>query len=83
MIHKDRDYHIGSNFWKFYLIRIGFTLGDLVSLVKVFGLFRLKWTFLAFRVRTQEVDVQHLIYIGRANVFVIPCFKLSTHCFWV
>ncbi len=46
VIHKDRDYHIGSNFWKFYLIRrIGFTLRESVSLVKVFRLVRLKWIF--------------------------------------
>jgi hypothetical protein len=38
-----RDYHIASNFWKFDLIRTGFTSGELVSLVKVFGLFRLEW----------------------------------------
>jgi hypothetical protein len=77
VIHKDRDYHIGSNFWKFYLIRrIGFALGESVSLVKVFRLVRLKWIFLVFRVWTQEVDVQHLIYIGRGIVFVMPCFKL-------
>ncbi len=31
-----RDYGIGSNFWKFYLIRTDFTLSELVSLVKVF-----------------------------------------------
>ncbi len=43
--HKDRDDHIGSNMWKFYLIRIGFTLVELVSLVKVFSLFRLEWIF--------------------------------------
>ncbi len=36
------DYHIGPNFWKFYLIRTGFTLGEPVSLVKVFRLFRLE-----------------------------------------
>ncbi len=30
------DNHIWSNFWKFYLIRIGFILGELVFLVKVF-----------------------------------------------
>jgi hypothetical protein len=34
-----RDYCIGSNFWKFYLIRTRFTSGELVSLVKVFRLF--------------------------------------------
>jgi len=36
------NYHIGSNFWKFYLIRTSFTLGQPVSLVKVFRLFRLE-----------------------------------------
>jgi hypothetical protein len=55
-----RDYCIGSKFWKFYLIKAGFILGELVSsLVKVFRLFRLEQTdFLVFRVWTQEVDVQ-------------------------
>ncbi len=38
--HKDMNYHIRSNFWKFYLFRTSFTLGELVSLVKVFRLFR-------------------------------------------
>jgi hypothetical protein len=28
--HRDRDYRIRSNFWKFYLIKTGFTLGELV-----------------------------------------------------
>ncbi len=51
--HRDRDYCIGSSFWKFYLIRTNFTLGELVSLVKVFRLFRLEWIFLVFRVWTQ------------------------------
>jgi hypothetical protein len=37
--HKDRDYRIGTNFRKFYLIKTGFTLGEPVSLVKVFRLF--------------------------------------------
>ncbi len=44
--HRDRDYQIGSNFWKFYLIRIDFTLSKLVSLVKMFRLFRLERSFL-------------------------------------
>jgi hypothetical protein len=39
---RDRDYHNGSNFWKFYLIKTGFTLRERVSLVKVFRLFRLE-----------------------------------------
>jgi hypothetical protein len=50
----DKDYRLGSNFWKFYLIRTGFILGEPVSLVKVFRPFRLEWIFfLAFRVWTQ------------------------------
>jgi len=57
------DYHrIGSNFWRFYLIRIGFTFDELVSLVKVFRLFRSEWIFVVFGVWTQWVDVQHIIY---------------------
>jgi hypothetical protein len=56
------DYRIGSNFWKFYLTRIGLTLRELVFLVKVFRLFRLEWIFLVFRVWTHLIDVQHLIY---------------------
>jgi hypothetical protein len=51
--HRDRDYGIGSNFWKFYLIKIGFTLHQLVSLVKMFRLFKSKRIFLVFRVWTQ------------------------------
>jgi hypothetical protein len=43
--HVHTDYRIGSNFWKFYLIRIGFTLREPVFLVKVFRLFRLEWIF--------------------------------------
>ncbi len=42
----DRDYHIRSNFWKFYLMRTSFTLGELVFVMKVFRLFRLKRIFL-------------------------------------
>jgi hypothetical protein len=44
---------IGSNFWKFYLVRTNLTLDELVSLVKVFRVFRLEWIILVFRVRTQ------------------------------
>ncbi len=50
--HMDRDHCIGSNFWKFYPIRMGFTLSELVSLVKVFRLFRSERSFLVFRVWT-------------------------------
>jgi hypothetical protein len=56
-----RDYYcIQSNFWKFYLIRTGFILGELVFLVKVFN--RSEQIVLVFRVWTQYVDVQHLAY---------------------
>ncbi len=51
--HRDSDYRIGSNFWKVYLIRPGFTLREPVSLVKVFRLFRLERIVLVFRVWTQ------------------------------
>jgi hypothetical protein len=46
-----RDYRIGSNFGKFYLIRTSFTLGDPVSLVKVFRLFRLERIFFGVQLR--------------------------------
>jgi hypothetical protein len=42
---RDRDYRIGSNFCKFYLIRTNFTLGEQVYLLEVFKLFKLKWIF--------------------------------------
>ncbi len=46
---RDRD---RANVWKFYLIRTGFTLGELVSLVKVFRLFKLEQMFFV----VQSVD---------------------------
>jgi hypothetical protein len=76
--HRDRDYCIGSNFWKFYLIRTDFTLGEPVSLVKVFRLFRLERIFFG----VQSVDT-----VGRcttsyllawpARVFVMPCLTVG------
>ncbi len=51
--HRERVYGIGSNFGKFYLIRTNFTFGELVSLVKVFRLFRLEWIFFV----VQSVDI--------------------------
>jgi len=47
------DYRIGSIFWKFYLNRTSFTLGEPVSLVKMFRLFRLEQIVLVFRVWTK------------------------------
>jgi hypothetical protein len=43
--HRTRDYHIGSNLWKFYVVRTGFILDKQVFWVKVFRLFRLEWIF--------------------------------------
>ncbi len=51
--HRDRDYRIGSNFSKFYLIRTSFILRERISLVKVFRLFRLERIFIMFTVWTQ------------------------------
>ncbi len=75
---RDRDYHIGSNFWKFYVIRTGFTLGEPVSLVKVFRLFRLEWIVLVFRVWTQYIDLQYGIYWQGQRV----CDAFFSHQHW-
>ncbi len=73
---QDRECHIGSKFSQFYLIKTSFTLGEAVSLVKVFRLFRLERIVFAFRASTEYVDVQHLIY-GRTDVFVMPSFFMD------
>jgi hypothetical protein len=65
-----RDYRIGSNFWKSYLIRTGFTLGELVSLTKVFRLFRLERIFLG----VQSVDT-----VGRCKTSYLLA---GPACFW-
>ncbi len=44
-VDSDRDYRIGSNFWKVYLIRTGFTLSEPVSFMRVFRLCILKRIF--------------------------------------
>jgi hypothetical protein len=67
---------IGSNFWKFYLIKTSFTLGEPVYLVKMFTLFRLEWIF--FGVKSVDTVARcttswlNILSIGRANVFVMP-----------
>ncbi len=68
--HRDRDYHIQSNFWKFYLIRTSFTLGELVSFMKVFRLFRLERIF--FGVRTVDT-------VGRCTT---SCLLAGPECLW-
>jgi hypothetical protein len=59
--HRDRNYRIRSNFWMFYLITTSFIFGGLISLVKVFRLFRLERIFFMLTVWTQYVHIQHLI----------------------
>jgi hypothetical protein len=68
----DRDYCIRSNFWKFYLIKIAFTLDEIIFLVKMFRLFRLEWIVLVFRVWTQWV-MYNILSIGKISMFVMPC----------
>jgi hypothetical protein len=60
---RDRDYHIGSNFWKFYFNRISFTLREPVSLVKVFRLFRL--------IGSDCLGVQSVDTIGRCTTYYL------------
>ncbi len=71
-------YSVGSNFWKFYLIRTGFTLGEQVSLVKEFRLFRLEWIFLGVQsVDTASRCMQHLIIYWQGQL-VCDAFVYST-----
>jgi hypothetical protein len=68
--HKGKDYRIRSNFWKFYLIRTRFTLLELVSLVKVFRLFKLEPMFFG----VQSVDI-----VGRCTTsYLLP----GPACLW-
>jgi len=80
-LHRDRDYHIGSNFWKLYLIRIGFALGELVSLVKVF---RLEWVFFG----VQSVDTvgrctTSYLLAGPACLWCLVLFSPKHSCLCV
>ncbi len=62
-LHRDRDYCIGSNFAKFYLIRIGFTLDEPLSFTKVFRLFRLEPIFFwCLKCGHSRQMYKHLIY---------------------
>jgi len=51
--HRDRDYRIGSNFWKFYLIRSGFTWVDQFLWWKCLDCLDWNGLFLVFGVWTQ------------------------------
>jgi hypothetical protein len=68
-----RDYRIGSNFWKFYLIRTGFRFGELVCLVKVFRLFRLEWIVLGVQTMDTGGRCTNILSLAGAGVFVMPC----------
>jgi hypothetical protein len=72
---RARDYCIGSKFWKFYLIKAGFIVGELVSsLVKVFRLFRLEQTDF-FGVLSVDTGGRctNILSLAGASVFVMPC----------
>jgi hypothetical protein len=71
---RDRDYCIGSNFWKFYVIRTSFTLDEPVSLMKVFRLFRLERIFLGVQSVNTVGRCTTSLSIGRASMSVIPCY---------
>ncbi len=64
-----------SNFWKFYLIKTGFTLLEPVLLVKVFRLFRLEWIFSG----VQSVDKVCRCTTLHIVKDVVDEMKLSTH----
>jgi hypothetical protein len=68
--HKNRDYRIRSNFSKFYFIRPCFILGEPVSLVKLFRLFRLERIFFG----VQSVDTG-----GRCTTFYLMA---GPACLW-
>jgi len=62
-----RGLHLIQLFWKFYLIRTGFTLGELVSLVKVFRLFRLERIFFGCSECGHSRYMYNILSIGRAK----------------
>ncbi len=79
---RGRDYCIGSNFWKFYLIRTGFTLDELVFLVKVFRMFRLELSFLVFRAKIslQSYFAKFTCPVSQINFaksWSSPCYHLG------
>jgi hypothetical protein len=70
--HRERDYSNGSNFWKLYLIRTGFTSGELVSLIKVLGC--LDWNGLFWCSGCgHSRKMYDIVSIGRGSVFMMAC----------
>ncbi len=80
--HRDRHYPIGSNFWKFYLIKTSFTLGERVCFVKVFRLFRLERIVLVFRVWTHHTRLIDGLIEKLINILLIYGFKILSPKFY-
>ncbi len=74
--HRDNNYRIRSNFWKFRLIRTGFRWGELVSLVKVFRPFRSERILLVFR---GFFSVQSVETVGR---YTTSYLLAGPACLW-
>ncbi len=74
---RERDYHIRSNFGKFYLIKTGFTLGEPVCWVKVFRLFKLEHMFFGVQSVDRVGRCTTSLFIGRASVFVFAIQRLE------
>ncbi len=74
--YPHKDYHIGSKFCKFYFIRINFKLGDLVFLVEMFRLFKLKWVFWCSK-------HEHNRWIKQENLGIFLSEKVMVAIFWV
>jgi hypothetical protein len=78
--HRDRDYPIRSNFWKF-------TLLEPVFLVKAFRLLGWKGFFWCSKCG-QSRWMYNILSIGKASVYVMPCFvnrnihTLELQCFY-
>jgi hypothetical protein len=63
-VGPDRDYGIGSNFWKFYLIRTVFWWKCLNCL---------DWNRLFWCSECEHNEFYNILSIGKTNMFVMPC----------
>jgi hypothetical protein len=64
----------GPTFGSFTLWKLGFTLSEPVSLVKVFRLLKLEQIFSGVQSVDTVGSCTRSYFIGRASVFVMPCF---------
>jgi len=76
-----QDYRIGSNFWKFYRIKTDFTLVEPVFLVKCLDYFDWNGFFWCSECGHSR-EMYNILFIGRASVFVVPCFWRFPPKFW-